>query len=288
LLAKIQTEQRAGIYSADVFGAGATTLLASMKRVGVLGKVSPTLILPEVTGGKFWIGNEVPVIDKDDTTFPMIGAVIRTIVYNTDMIKDGEITSYMDLLKPQYKGKITINDPTVTGSGNAVFYHLIYNLWGEEKTTDFLKKLITQQEAVIQRDNRIHTESVVRGKYAIGLAPLPDLISEFTTLKAPIKLALVEEDNRITSAAGCFGVPVKYAHPNAAAVFINWMLSKEGQTMFASTWGNPSLRKDVPTTGMDPLVIPDPNKKYYLQTEEEVKLRGEALTWSKKIIGSLQ
>lgn len=288
LLAKTQAEKRAGIYAADVFGAGATTLLASMKPVGVLGSVRPVLILPEVIEPKYWLGNEIAIVDKDETTFAMIGTVIRTVVYNTDLIKEGEITSYWDLLKPQYKGKITLNDPTVTGSGNAVIYHVLYNLWGQEKTADFLKRLIIEQDVVIQRDNRIHIESVARGKYAIALAPLPDLIAEFSEVKAPIKIAIVEEDNRLTSAAGAMGVPTQFAHPNAAIVFVNWLLSKEGQTVFAKAWGNPSLRTDVSTEGIDPLFVPVQGKKYYLQTEEEVRLRGEALEWSKKIIESVK
>jgi len=287
LLAKVQAEKRAGIYAADVFGAGATTLLASMKPVGVLGNVKASLVLPEVVETKYWMNNESAIVDKvDSTTFAMIGTVIRTVVYNTDMVKEGEITSYMDLLKPQYKGKITLNDPTVTGAGNAVIYHILYNLWGQEKTADFLRRLITEQEVVIQRDNRIHMETVARGKYAIALAPLPDLIAEFMEVKAPIKIALVEEDNRLTSAAGAMGVPTQFAHPNAAVVFINWLLSKEGQTVFSKAWGNPSMRTDVPTTGIDPLFVPEPSKKYYSQTEDEVKLRGEALEWSRKLMES--
>lgn len=286
LLAKVQAEKRAGIYAADVFGAGATTLLASMKPVEVLGSVKPLLILPEVSEPKYWMGNELAIVDKDNTTFAMIGTVIRTVVYNTDLVKEGEITNYLDLLKPQYKGKIALNDPTVTGPGNAVIYHVLYNLWGQDKTADFLRRLILEQDVVILRDNRIHMESVARGKYSIALAPLPDLIAEFMEVRAPIKIALVEEDNRLTSAAGALGVPTKLAHPNAAVVFINWLLSREGQNVFAKAWGNPSMRVDASTAGIDPMFVPVPGKKYYMQTEDEVKLRGEALEWSKKIIDS--
>lgn len=286
LLAKMQAEKRAGINAVDVVGAGATTLLASMKPAGVLGDIRPSLILPEILEPKNWLENAVPVVDKDGTTFAMLALVIRTVVYNTDMVREGEITNYMDLLKPQYKGKITLNDPTVTGAGNAIIYHILYNLWGEQKTAEFLRRLILEQDVVIQRDNRIHMESVARGKYAIGFAPLPDLVAEFEEVKAPIKIAIVEEDNRLTSAAGALGVPTQFAHPNAAKVFINWLMSKEGQTVFVKAWGNPSIRLDVPTSGLNPLFVPVPGKKYYLQTEEEVELRGKALDWSKKIIES--
>lgn len=284
LLVKVQSEQRAGLYNVDAFGAGNPTLLITMKPENLLGSLKPLLILPEVLDPKGWRAGSVPFTDEQGLAISLISVTIRTMAYNTNLIKEGEITSYEDLLKPQYKGKITLNDPTVTGSGNAAITHLGQDLWGEEKTVDFLRRLIKEQEVVIQRDNRIHMESVVRGKYAIALAPLPDLIAEFSEAKAPIKIAMVKEDNRVTAAAGALGVPTKFAHPNAAIVFVNWLLSKEGQAVFSKSWGNPSTRADVPTEGIDPLFVPVPGQKYYGESAEALAARGRWLQQAKKVI----
>ncbi len=284
LVAKVQAEKRAGIYSADLFGTGNTTLLISMKPEGLLGPIEPLLILPEVLDPKLWMGGKLPLSDKDGTALAISALAMHMVVYNTDQIKGGELTSYMDLLKPQYKGKIILHDPTVSGSGNAAVTHVGNNLWGEAKTADFLTRLIKDQQAVITRDYRLHMESVAKGKYAIGLAPTSDLMAEFLGIGAPVKMATVAEDSILTASAGAFGVPTKLAHPNAATVFINWLLTKEGQTIFARSVGNPSRRVDVTTEGMDPLFIPVPGKEYWGESEEALAARGKWRDIAKKVI----
>ncbi len=283
LLARVQAEARAGLYLADVFGAGNTTLLVTMKPENVLGRIEPLLMLPEVSDPKAWRGGQLPFTDKEGMAMSLIGVVMRTNAYNTEMIKEGEITSYKDLLKPQYKGKITLNDPTVEGSGNAVLAHLGLNLWGEAGTIDFLKRLIVDQDVAIQRDSRLHVETVARGKYAFALAPF-DVVYEFIAAGAPLKQAMVAEDNRITASTGGLGVPIKSAHPNATLVFINWLLGKEGQTIFARSLKNPSTRIDASTEGIDPSYIPEPGKTYYGESEEAIKAKGKWLEIAKKVM----
>jgi len=144
----------------------------------------------------------MPFADREATAAYMIGTVIRTVVFNTNFVKEGEITSYRDLLKAQYKGKIALNDPSVTGAGFSAMVHLGQNLWGEADTLDFLRRLIQEQGASIHRDNNAHVDSVARGKYAIGLGPAPELLDKFMDAHAPLKIAMVKEDNRVTQAAG--------------------------------------------------------------------------------------
>jgi hypothetical protein len=51
-------------------------------------------------------------------------------------------------------------------------------------------------------------------------------------------------------------------HPNAAKVFINWLLSKEGQTLQSRASGKQSARVDVPTDFLDPETCRKPDVKY--------------------------
>lgn len=108
---------------------------------------------------------------------------------------------------------------------------------------------------------------------------------EFFNLGAPVKMATVEEDTIYTSSAGAFGVPTKFAHPNATIIFINWLLTREGQTIFAKGMGNPSRRLDVPTEGFDPLLLPIPGNKYYDgDSEESLEAKKRWAVISKKVI----
>lgn len=284
LFAKVQAEKRAGLLVADVLGAGGGTLIATMKPAEVLGPIESFLILPEVIDSKNWSGDKFPYIDKDRLAIAMIAAVDRDIIFNTSFIKKGEITSIKDLLRPQYQGKISINDPSVTGPGNAFTTLLALYIWNVDETKDFLKQLIVQQKAVVQRDNRVHIEEVARGKYAIGVAPLPDAVVEFLRVGAPIDAAIVKEGVYVTPAAGAISIPHKPAHPNAAIVFINWLLSKEGQTVFAQSFGNPSLRKDVSTEGVPPIMLPQPGEKLHLQSEDFILFQGKMLTITREVI----
>lgn len=284
LLAKVQAEKRAGLYLADAFGAGGPTLIATMKPVEVLGPIEPLLLLPEVKDSALWSGGQVPFLDKDKRAIGMIASIQRYIVYNTDLLKPGEITTYKDALSPRFKDKITLNDPTVTGVGNALLSHLAHHLWSPDEATDFLKQLVRQQNVFIQRDNRLHVESVARGKFSIGLAPLPDVMEEFFALGAPIAAPVLKEGTFVSPAAGALAVPTNFGNPNAARVFVNWILSKEGQTVFARSFGNPSLRADVSTEGIRPVFLPQPGEKLYLDSEELILFRGQMMGIARKAI----
>jgi hypothetical protein len=45
-------------------------------------------------------------------------------------------------------------------------------------------------------------------------------------------------------------------------VYINWLLSRDGQIAWQQGAQEPSLRTDVPKEGLDPLIVPKPGVKY--------------------------
>lgn len=64
----------------------------------------------------------------------------------------------------------------------------------------------------------------------------------------------------------------KAPHPRTARLFINWLLSKEGQTLFTKAFGAPSARLDVATEGLDPATLIKPGIKYIEGDAEEIDL----------------
>ena len=284
MVTRAEQEKTAGLRVVDVFGAGAPSLMTVLKPKGLLGSMRPHLVLPEVTDPKAWRGDKVPFMDKEETTVAMLASINRDIVYNESLIKKGEITTYKDLLKPQYKGKITMNDPSVTGVGNAFMNYLAFSIWSLPEASDFLKQLLTKQDLVIQRDNRMHIESVARGKYAIGLANDPDTLATFLKVKSPLGVVYTKEGIFVGPAAGAVALAANPAHPNAAKLFVNWLLSKEGQAVFAPSFGTPSLRDDVPTTGIDPVFLVQKGEKIYFSNEAEIISRPKMRAICKEII----
>lgn len=75
----------------------------------------------------------------------------------------------------------------------------------------------------------------------------------------------------------------KASHPNAAKVFINWLLTMEGQTMWSEQTLMPSFRTDVPTGHANPAVIRKPGKTYLEETPETFAKRDYYLELSKRV-----
>ncbi len=53
-----------------------------------------------------------------------------------------------------------------------------------------------------------------------------------------------------------------------ATVFLTWVLTGAGQTVFARAFGNPSIRVDVPREGFPALFFARPGAKVFYYTED--------------------
>lgn len=271
--AKIMSERRAGLYLADVMSAGpGPTTATVLKPAGALDPLEPVLVLPELTDPdvikKTWWGGELLWVDKERTMLAFVAYPSGKIVVNTNLVKPGEIKSYRDLLDLKWKGKMTLNDPTVGGSGNNWFTSLAESIMD----LDYLRKL-AKQEPVILRDQRLQVEWLAQGKYPIAITPKEDIVKEFITVGAPLKGITPAEGAYIIQGYGSVLLINRAPHPHAAKLFINWLLSKEGVTTFSRAYGTQSARLDVPTDYIDPEMLRQPGIKYYSNITEEVSLK---------------
>ncbi len=80
----------------------------------------------------------------------------------------------------------------------------------------------------------------------------------------------------------------KAPHQNAAALFCNWLLSREGQIISTKAWGVQSARVDVPTDFLLPARVRRPGVKYYSLIDEgsEAK-KEESMKLAKEMYGHL-
>src|SRR5207245_7436411 len=84
---------------------------------------------------------------------------------------------------------------------------------------------------------------------------------------------------RLSTGWGAARLVNKAPHINAATVYVNWLLSKEGQTAWASTVSRPSRRTDVPRV---PGMSPEAGIDYFdIDREARVPLRDKAPEISK-------
>lgn len=266
LMERVWRERQAKIYQADLLQAiSVKAYYLESQRLGeIFQPLEKMLILPEVVDPKAWVGGELSWVDSDTKNLWRFGDYLAVpLIVNTDLVGPQEMKVWDDLLNPKWKGKMVLSDPTMSGTANTVMTQLAWRTKG----WDFVDRLL-QQEPIMSRDSRLMVEWVARGKYPIMIGPSGDTVYPFIQEGAPVKF--VNFESVITSfGAASLAVLKDSPHPNAAKVFLNYFLSKEGQTLTAKTTGVPSSRVDVPTDFLEPSKLRLPGMKAFSSADKD-------------------
>lgn len=263
---KVLAERRANLYLADAIFSG--TNFIELKKEGMLAQLEPFLILPEAKDPSAWYGGSLPFLDKDRIAFAQTGGYWSYILINTRLVSEGQLKSYRDLLKPEFKGKIIMFDPTVAGAAVNWVAYMLRKAIGPEEGRLFLEQLAARQDITIIRDKRLQVEWVAQGKYAVAIAPSMQPVTEFIRVGAPISWIRMSEGGLVHPSSSVISMPKILPHPSAAAVFINWLLTSEGQKIYSRAFGQPSNRLGIPVEGIDPFTVPVPGEKNFLIDED--------------------
>lgn len=272
---KVLAERRAGLYLYDIWLSGASTMVGEAKPAGVLQSMDSALILPDLTDPerikKVWYKGELAWVDQGHAVFATTLTAQTPIVINTNLVKDGEIKSWKDLLDPKWKGgKILVNDPS--GSAGQLGFAAIEGIMG----WDYIKE-IAKMEPIVLRDQRQQLEWLAHGKAYVLIPPKPDVLKEFLKLGVPIKALVPSEGTWVSTGSSGLGFISREPHPNAARVFINALLSKEGQTVFSLATSFQSTREDVPTDHLRPEDVRQEGVKYFKAYTEQSLIRTNEL-----------
>ncbi|MBI2756836.1 MAG: extracellular solute-binding protein [Chloroflexi bacterium] len=269
---QIQAERQAGQFNWDVWVDGTTTALTALIPMKMLDPIEPVLMLPEVKDAKAWRGGNGPeYLDKDKTVLVMTPFQRGTLFVNSAQVKPGDIKSYKDLLDPKWKGKILIDDPRGAGPGQATFTFFYQH---PELGPDFIRALL-KQDVQLSRDFAQEVDTIGQGRLPILIGGADAIANARIKQGVPVTIVdprTIKEGSDVSPASGAVGIFNKPAHSNAAKVFINWLLSKEGQTIFVQTQDFVSSRVDVPTDTVEPWRVPLPGAiKTY--TQQAIELR---------------
>lgn len=240
---KIVAEKKAGVHYFDLHVGGTNSIITGLLAEGFLEPISPLMILPEVKDPKQWWGGHIWA-DTARRHIYMFQAYITEAVWrNTDLVKPGEIATYDDLLRPKWKGRIAILDPRTPGSGDST-WGFLWSVKGEE----YLTKLVAQ-ELIIGRNQRQLAETVAKGKAALSIGLSYYVYQPFIKAGLPVKpVDPPKEGFYASSGSGNLAVLKNMPHPNAARLFLNWLLSREGQEVFSRAMGQTTRRFDVDTS----------------------------------------
>jgi iron(III) transport system substrate-binding protein len=152
-------------------------------------------------------------------------SIPRVIAYNTKMVKpEFAPKNFEDILQPRWKGGFGMSDSAT------LWYTGFMKYYGEEKGRDFMRKLAAQKPAF--RDSEtVVTQLLVAGEFPLGLV-YSHQAAAIKRKGAPIEW--VRTAQPIVTGLKPIGLSAKAQHPNAAKLFIDLALSKEGQELIRS------------------------------------------------------
>ncbi len=249
---RIMAERRAGKYLADLYIGGPTTPYDVFYHAEVLEPAKSALILPEVVDESKWWGGKHHYIDRENKyIFVFVGKSSTGYVsYNSNLVNPAEFTSYWDILQTKWRGKILSKDPKISGS-QRIGVRIVY--YTPELGPQFLRRLYSEMDVTLTQEIRQATDWLAKGKFSICF-----FCSDIRKAKGqglPIdEFRTSQWKERPAISAGSTGSLVllrQAPHPNAAKLFINWLLSREGQMVFQRVSNTPinseeSMRIDIP------------------------------------------
>lgn len=242
--AKITAEHAAGVRYFDLLVSGTSTPF-NLVKAGVTEPIEPLFILPEVREAKQWFGGHVWLDIAKTSVYGFQSFRSDNFWYNATQVSGDDIRSYDDLLNPKWKGKIGYLDPRTGGGGSATWAFLL-----KTKGEEFLRKFAAQ-DLLLSRDQRQLADTLAKGKvpFTVGLSYYT--FAPFLKAGLPVKpLPDMKEGSYTSCGSGALTILKGSPHPNATKVFVNWLLSREGQEVYSKAMGQATRRLDVDTKAL--------------------------------------
>lgn len=257
---RIITEARAGRVSIDAFRSEPARAEPLANR-DLLMAIDPKEI------------SDQPAKTLFNNTFYCIGDHISNFAYNTDLVAKADLPKkYEDLLDPKWKGKLVLD-----ARGGQIAHLLSLGIWDKDKFWNFVDALKRQEPVWAGRS------SEAMAKLAAGEGPIGN--GSFTgifALKkkgAPVEMMYLSPAN-----AQVRGIAVvKGPHPNAAKLFLGWVVSPEG-VKARDKYG---VGTNTPGTTMYEEVKEANAKITYTDTVEEIRLRSQTMDKITEVWGIL-
>jgi iron(III) transport system substrate-binding protein len=281
--ARLRAERASGKYLLDVALSGSDTPVLTFLPNGWLDRIEPALIEPDVINKKNWKDGHIWYVDPQHTIIRVLQDVQPELAINTKLVSAKEIPTWKSLLDPKWKGKLLAKDPTTGSSGQSLTSYLYVTFGG-----DFIHKLYKDQNPTLVANPRQGAQFLAQGNYGVWVGCDFSQLAPFIKQGYPIEAVEPSDGPGILSGEfGMINLMNKAPHPNAAKLFVNWIASKEGETLFARAEQAASLRTDVDPTWMMAVQLPRPGRKYYDEYDYNYikNVRATALVKVQEILG---
>jgi iron(III) transport system substrate-binding protein len=230
LLPKIQLEARAQQHEADVISA-TFTIWNELTRAKLIMKYDS----PE--RAKF------PAALKDaDGYWNILHLGVQGMAYNTRLVSpDIAPKSYEDLLHPRWRPKQIAMD-----FRDSSWMAVMLEIMGEAEGLAFMKKLAAK-DLYMRENKNLLTQLLAAGEFPVLANTYLETFAKIQKAGAPIEW--VPGRNPIPASTHLLGIYAHARHPNAAKLFVDFLLSREGQSLTANVIGtypaNPEVESDL-------------------------------------------
>ena len=179
--------------------------------------------------------------------------------YNTAKVQRSELpATYEGFLDPKWKGRIGIE------ATDSEWMATLIKKWGNDKGMDYFRKLSAMRPDV-RKGHVLLAELIAAGEVPVGLTVYNSNVESLKKRGAPIDFVPVEP---VAARPQGIGVARAAPHPHAALLFVDFVLSPEGQRLFESMGRVPastavkSNLNNFPFTLIDPVTILDESEKW--------------------------
>lgn len=220
---KIQTELNAGNNLFDVTN-GSSEQASAIKKIGALD--------PYLSPQREFFNP--PNRDKEGF-FTSLYVIPIVLGYNVKMVKPSELPkTYEDLLHPRWKGNMFLDDEAYEWSA------MLQKHMGRDKALQFMRAL-AKQDLRMMRGRTQQSQLLAAGERPIAIVLSGHTVLDLKAAGAPVDQVILDpyfaQANKLMLARHA-------PHPHAAALFYDWALSEEGQSMI-TTFGRVVARKGV-------------------------------------------
>lgn len=223
IITRVESEARAGKVFSDVIDSGQLGMLALTDK-----KIMARYRSPQ---REFY---REGFKDKDGYWTAYMNNVMVT-AYNTKKVKKEELPNRLeDLLNPRWKGKLAMDTQSY------VWFGAILQYLGEEAGLRFMKKL-SEQDLRHVRGRRLMTQLVAAGEFDMAIETNLNSVLSFSSQGAPLWFVPIQP---LFFSSSLVYLTQSALHPHAGALFIDYLLSEEGQRMIISVNRIPA-RADV-------------------------------------------
>lgn len=192
---------------------------------------------------------------------PQLGPRARNhivgIVYNREALKPVDAPkSLEDLVKPQYRGKLVMADPTLHTT-TAQWLTNVHKLLGKEKADKFVRDLAAMKPTLVESFNPA-ADRLTSGEFAVGITYVYYVYLNGIKRGAPLDYV---RTGKFLGDASYMSLFHKAPHPNAAKAFIDFFLDEESMNLMAKA-GEFVNRKGVYPP------VPDADKIQFVEMDD--------------------